>query len=331
MRYYVCGLNTENPAAGAKELADHGFHMAVTSNAAAVRALRETGLEAYACVSAFGRYEGSKSTIDCLGEPRVWFGSGCPNDEELTARRLDDIRRIAAIEGLNGVLVDGARFASPASQEGIESLFTCFCPHCMEKGTAMGYDMETMRAQVEDFRMRGGQLPQDWLRFRADCITGYMRQFAQTVREVNASLQAAAFVFAPSLSWLVGQTERAYDCLDMLAPMLYRRYPHEYGPACLNHEHAALMGVVPDAHVYTGAPTEGRTQQDVREDGFSPEWVGQEVRRARGFVKTLAPILQIEDAAVEETIRAAEKAGADACGFYAYGQAELPYVGDKAR
>jgi hypothetical protein len=184
----------------------------------------------------------------------------------------------------------------------------------------MGYlsgedgDIPAMRAAMES-----------WFNFRAACVGEYMAAFS--ARAHAAGLEAGAFVFAPSLWYFVGQRPDALSTLDVLSPMLYRAYPHETGTACLSHEWAAFCALL------------SRAQRPVDEvasllfdiaflsddpmSGFPPAHVGLETRAARAQLPKsvfLAPIVQTEDAQLEETVEQVMKNSADACGEFMYAQ-----------
>lgn len=311
MRYYKFGLDAD-----ARLLAERGFSAVVCSpDARSIQTVTDAGMRAYACFGAFSLHEGDQECVDVDGNARVWFASGCPNDSIAGKRRANQLRRLAETEGLSGILIDGARFASPASQEGVESLFTCFCPACRAKMREWGMNPEQMRIEVCKFRSGERTMPpEEWLAFRAQSVREALSAFRKIVKGVRSDLAFGAFVFPHSLGALVGQTDEALESLDIIAPMLYRRYRQPHGPATLNHEYAALVSAIGKAR--TASLTGIEPPENVLETGFPPEIIESETRKARLPGKILAPILQYDDPELPNSIQAAIRGGADAVGFF---------------
>ncbi|MBE6884579.1 MAG: hypothetical protein E7487_08250 [Ruminococcaceae bacterium] len=242
-----------NPAVLFKRYAAAGI-TAVTGGADenAIAAAAETGLEYYICVGAFGTNDSTLLCRDAFDSPRRWFGSGCPNAPELREKLLEKARSAARTAGISGVTIDGARFASPASEDGIGAFFTCFCPHCVKKMSDMGLDVSAIRTSVaaahhfiED--AAPFDLPahidnlKAWLQFRKSCVSESLRAFFSEIKAINPSLKTGIYIFTPLLSPFVGQSyEDISQMCDFLAPMIYRTYPHATGIACLDHELAAI-------------------------------------------------------------------------------------------
>jgi len=207
----------------------------------------------------------------------------------------------------------------------------------MEKMAAMGLNPEAVRGAVQ--RLARGEKPQPetmreligWFAFRESCVRDYFDRFADAVHALRADLAAGAFVFAPTLCGYVGQTAKACGKLDIVAPMLYRAYPHPDGPACLGHEWAAmkrLFGERAASVSLCGAGPCSVPAEDpdaLLSDGFPPKQIAKEVSMAKNALRPgqrLLPILQIEDERKDETARLSLESGADGYGFFAYGQAE---------
>ncbi len=341
MKHFIFGMDSKDPAACARMLRERGYHAVVNGDFTpeAAAALEAEGLEMYLSYGAYsvGR-DSAQLAQDPFGQPRGWFSSGCPNDPENAKRHLDAVLdKAARMPGVRGILVDGARFASFASTEGVESFFTCFCPRCMQAMTEMGLDAEAVREAVKRLMESrqptesGASLIRDWLRFREKTVQDYMDLFAQRVHALRGNLLAGAFIFAPSLGLFVGQTMTACRSLDVISHMLYRDYPHDFGVACLGHEWSALAAGFSDGTAallqMANAPfVVERTSGDLRRNGFAPEWIGKEVTQARKETeKQLWPIIQLQDGLVLETAQQAFQSGADAVGLFAYGHAEVPH------
>lgn len=343
MRHYIFGFDASAPEKCASLLHEQGINAVVAGDwdQRTLDLLKKYDIEAFLCYGAYGIDSENQICIDALGARRTWFSSGCPNDADLARRHLDAVlRKAQRLHGLRGVFVDGARFASFASVEGAEAFFTCFCPRCMEKMKSFGLDAEQIRKSIAEIQETKQILPKnrnavsDWLRFRAHCVQQYMNGFADAVHELD--LLAGGFVFASSLSPFVGQTAEACRALDIVAPMLYRNYPHPDGPACLGHEWAGLLNLFGEYSsnlaecASNGASLDVLKQNNnarsLLQNGFSSSWIGEEIAWAKRNLhrrQHLEPILQIEDEDLTQTVQYALESGADGIGFFAYGQAPL--------
>ena len=330
MRFYMFGMDGERPGECARELKAKGVSVVVSPpDEKAAQALRDEGLDIWGCIGAFSMKDSDPEdwlSEDAFGEKRRWFGSGCPNERALWERGFDQISRWKSM-GAKAVLADGARFASPCP--GTELFLSCFCPRCMEKGAQMGYDMEKMRESVQKWAKTPGMtLPEEWLRFREECTAAYFSEFARRVRAEG--MECGSFVFAPSLGNSVGQTEKSTRGLDIIAPMLYRKYLPRPGIATLNDEYASLWRFYEargdadiaeqiEAECGTGMP--GKNADGIWQNGFAPEAIGTETAQAKaGYGGLTAPILQLDDDRLAQTIGSAAAAGADAIGFFMYNE-----------
>jgi hypothetical protein len=342
MNRFMFGLDCADPAGSARRLAEAGYDGVVISASAApgiFAAAREAGLEIWMCYGAHstGEFFGADhGAIDAKGRPAPWFGSSCPNDTEINAFNMNSALNAAGnIPGLKGIFVDGARFASFASAEGIGSFFGCFCPRCMAKMREMGYDPEALKsgiAQLMDYIDGGdGDIPflrdsiENWFNFRADCVKKYMDAFA--IKAHAANLKAGAFVFAPSLWWFVGQRPECCSALDAASPMLYRAYPHRDGTACLSHEWACFKEMLSHgsrpASELASILFDMPLMSDDPMAGFAPEHIEFEVTAARAMLNRnirLMPIIQTEDPELEKVYDAVMNSGADGCGEFMYSQ-----------
>lgn len=343
MKHFIFGMDARNPAVCAKLLRQRGYHAVVCGNFTpeAIDALQAEGLELYLCFGAYNISGSGSMAQDPFGVSRGWFSSGCPNDLANAQRHLDAVMEKAErLPGLRGILVDGARFASFASKEGVESFFTCFCPRCMQTMTDMGLDAEAIRSAVG--RLMNSRTPcasdaahiRSWLAFREKTVQDYMDAFAARVHALRSNLIAGAFIFTPSLGLFVGQTMAACRSLDVVSHMIYRHYPHEVGVACLGHEWSALaagFGENTSALLQmTNAPfSTQRTSADLIQNGFPPEWVGMEVAQTVKEMypnQQLWPIIQIEDEQVQTAAAHARQNGANAVGVFMWGQADVPHL-----
>ncbi len=251
--------------------------------------------------------------------------------------RLAQIAELARTPGVRSVVIDGARFASPASPEGDATFFTCFCPDCQAKARQLGMNGARMQKAVAALYAaayhrgvlrlddcRDGLC--DWLRFRAACITEFLHDFHLTVKTVNPRLKTGIFIFAPTLALLVGQDYRALGFLDTFVPMIYRHYRQPKGPACLDHEYRAIGRLINQATdpvrqvLLDLAAAIGLQFPDDTAGIFPPVAIERETALARKLIgsRELCPIILLDDDRLPESIAAARRGGADDVGFFAY-------------
>ena len=343
MKHFIFGIDSKHPAQCARMLRERGIDAVVLGSTSmeTAAALAAEGIELYLCFGAYGiAKDTDRLAQDAFFQPRKWFNSGCPNDFENASKHLAAVlEKAAQLPSVRGILVDGARFASFASVEGIESYFTCFCPRCMQALAELGLDGEAIRKAVGRMMQTRRLSPDDhvliqqWLAFREKTVQRYMDDFAARVHALRSDLIAGAFIFAPSLGAFVGQTANACRSLDVISHMLYRNYHQEFGVACLGHEWAALKeGFSSGAAAFLQtAPSFPRhveqTPQELLAKGFEPEWIECEVAQGRQSCLTgqqLWPIIQIDDDRVHETAQHAFAGGADAVGLFSYNNGEVP-------
>ena len=332
MYFYMFGMDAVAPEHCASQLAKLGFSAIVCpADRRCINAVRNAGMEAYVCAQAFPLISDMGECRDVDGQARVWFSSGCPNDRDAVRIREDKWFALAQTEGLNGAFIDGARFASPASPEGTEALFTCFCPNCMAQMEAAGFRAGAIRDGVREWRDGRRPLPPaEWLAFRRIVVDREMGRFVRCVKAANPKLLAGAFVFPASLGALVGQTPSACTSMDVCAPMLYRCYREPQGPATLNHEYAALRNLLGAGRAL--ALTGVSTSDDVLTRGFPPSHLRQEAANAGNTGKTrLAPILQLDDPLLIQSIASVIDGGATGVGFFMYDPALLQRLPDLHR
>lgn len=336
------------PTEGARHLKELGFE-AVVGGEETVQAALEQGLQAYLCS---GAYRGPAFTgeewlaEDMWGRRQKWFSSTCPTRKEVRAYNLEGVRKMAQTPGIQGILIDGARFASPSSGESSDAFYTCFCPHCMEKAEKMGFDAKEMRmaaAMLYDF-LHGKPLDlmpfyaglREWMEFRRAATTEHLLDFVQAVKEVNPDLKAGVYIFAPALSDLVGQHYRDLrGKMDIIAPMLYRCYPQESGPACLNVELADMLtmlegaaNLTPQQRIYalnalTGHELVGYEDPDELRKGLDVSILRREAQRAKRMAadQEVIPIIELDDPKLESAILQTAAGGADGVNFFLYEEA----------
>lgn len=352
------GIDKNNLLACARQLADRGIGAVVIGgrpDAAVLEAADRCSLDVYSCFGAFSLRDDFADVThwaqDFNQTPQCWFSSGCPNDPDLRQARLDEAAAIARTPGLKGIFVDGARFASPASADSFDAFLTCFCPRCRQVAEDAGFDMDQMQQSVRQLHQLtsggSGSLSDclaglsAWLAFRRHCMTGYYADFIRQMRRSNHKLQIGAFIFAASLSAWVGQTADVVSGLDLVAPMLYRRYPERQGPACLNHEWSIFLEELtartglsieqaadalhpfarPQSILTWQNSPEPRTAAVIKSDGFEPARLVEETAALVCDLpaeKPVVPIIQLEDDRLAESIAAVQAGGASGFGFFMY-------------
>lgn len=351
---YGCG---SDPERNARELKAAGLDAVVGVPADAVNKITEAGLEAWLCGGAFGTAETDAANLarDLDGQARYWFGSGSPNSPVLRDRCLKNYENMAATPGITGIFVDGCRFASPAS--GWDALFTDFSEHSRSRAEQLGMDWEVMVRDMRVLRdllreASAGPPPEAlrmplravetlarlpgvvlWLRFRRACINEQFRAIDRVIH--GAGLRMGVYVFTPALAPLVGQDYAVLmELADVVSPMLYRNYAEAPGIACLNWELAALAapwggpGDASAGEQWLEAAVDLLNWSEVvseRDPGrvreaLPPALVGLETARARQVPgrAELAPIINIADPAMAETVAAVRQAGADGVGWYLF-------------
>ncbi len=358
--YWMHGFGGEDPKATARQMADMGFDVVVAGGEAVIGAVREAGMRSWLCGGAFGLgadKDDDRKAVDITGTPQVWFGSGSPNHPELRAGNLQAYENMAKTEGIEGILVDGCRFASPAS--GLGAFFTDFGKHSEMKAAELGFDWARMKQDVaalhklvasrgteagrgrawlqtpvgvlEWLAQRPGVL--DWFRFRRLCVTEHFRDIHKILD--GAGLRMGVYIFTPSLAPLVGQSYADLsEFVDVFAPMIYRNYPDRPGIACLNWE----LSLIPEELGLDGDPGEAAAMElclrllglqeavDSRDiadiqKAVPPGAVGHETAMARAVLgpeQTLIPIIYIDDPNMGETADAVRAAGADGINFFVY-------------
>ncbi len=305
-------------------------------------------------------------TID--GKPVIWFGSGCPNNPEVRQMSLNLVEEIASMEGVDAIILDGIRFASPG--EGIKTFMTCFCEECWRKSRELGYDMTQMKVSLKNIvkhltYLNGGYLNSikvwkspidfldfllrfpgvlEWLRFRADSITEHVEDVIKVVKSINSHCKVGAYLFSPSLSYLVGQDYRSLGrLLDYVEPMIYRI---GNGVACINYELAKMaldiyersLGIdQKDLQIFLfrlfGLNSEPKKNIKDLAKGLSPKIIEGEVSRAIGFVEAskIIPVLFLNDPHYVHAVEYAIKGGAQRISFFRFSHGSERMLSEIAR
>jgi len=361
-RLWVFGLPKDRGRA-LKFLRDAGYEaVTVGRDEEAVDAIAREGLKAHIVLGTFsvGRrnLQGEEFLARRLdGVPVKWFGSGCPNNPQVRAVSLDLVREAASMEGVEAIILDGIRFASPG--EGVESFMTCFCKECERKAYELGYDVSRMKRSLRELLKAVGGLTSsilrsitgwrspidlldllmrypgvlEWLRFRADCVVEHVEDVRKVLKSVNPSCRLGAYLFSPSLSYLVGQDYRSLaELLDYVEPMIYRVCG---GVACLNFEVARMafdiykrgsnldqVDVQRFIFNLLGLDSEPKETIEELKEGLSSRVIESETRRALNIAGTskTVPILYLDDPLLKESVEGALRAGARGLSFFKFSE-----------
>ncbi len=356
MELWMHGISSEDPQACLEWLAELGFSTVVLGgNKEQLASAKSLGMGAYACTGTFSRskdFQGEQYlAVDVEGTPREWFGSTCPNEKGVRQLNLSNIEQVMSQTEADGLLLDGCRFASPAS--GMGAFFTCFCSRCRARALEMGYDFDRMKKHARmvyralaDGRV-GKKAPDmcpfsllslaasfpgiaDWMSFRATCIIEHWTDVSELVRGMGGKM--GGYIFTPCLSVLVGQRYRSLvKLLDVASPMIYRNFPEDPGPACINKEAAMLSRFIQrggfgeaqaakTVDAFLGLAEEGRSIEEI-DEGVTPQSVDLELKRTAEMLSggpRLVPILYLADEQVETSMKTADQIGLDGVNFFVF-------------
>ena len=184
------------------------------------------------------------------------FKQACPNNPDAIATALGRLEQCMTAYPFDGVFLDKIRF--PSAANGLQDVFSCFCPFCVEKAAASGLDLDEVRAALAS---RGAKpsaagpavipagarwlerlvapspLLRQFIRFRADSISDLVATASRRMRTIGKKVSLD--VFSPLLAPLVGQDIAALARhADWVKPMIYR---FGRGPSSLRTELPALV------------------------------------------------------------------------------------------
>lgn len=275
----------------------------------AARIATENGMAFYACTAAM---EGNGPKDCCIDAWGAAVDSPCPNAPGLLAKNVQRIVSLATADHVKGVTLDYCRYPSPAAASACAGMTVCFCSACCAKMEQEGMDVEAMRRAVGKWpAWEETDLPllRRFLRFRAKSVTAYVKALYDGVKAADREKELGAYVFAPSLAPLVGQSYASLaGCTDFLSPMLYRYYRHPVGIACLDHELGALQKMREELTELQqskaartlcaltgidGIPSE----KELKEKGLPMKMLWKELMEARRQTegRVLIPIILLED------------------------------------
>jgi hypothetical protein len=364
LRLWMFGIPNLNYA---DFLLENGFqNIVVGYEPGLIKGLIDKGFNVHVAIGAFRLDKEFQApqflAEDPYGRRHVWFGSGCPNNPEIRRRTLSQVSEIVEKYDVNSVLLDGIRFASMGS--GIEAFATCFCENCRSKAAEYGYRFEEMKKSAKqmlnafyDFKKvweafqayrsspagildiaAGLSTLLDWLRFRERSVTEFIVEVRNIIRSYNKKAGLGAYVFTPSLAFLVGQNyQELWRYLDFVKPMVYRK---GRGVACLNFE---LAKIAEDLLRWNPWLVESELLEAIyRFFGFSGEGYPLSINRlfedclplsslSMEFLASkrlltgrseLHPIVMLDDPQIEEVVKLAVETGLDGLDFFAFREEE---------
>lgn len=193
-----------------------------------------------------------------LGQGEEKFLFLCPNDNERINRIFCHFQDAVKKTDLGGVFLDRIRFPSPAN--GLETLYTCFCPYCQEKfysdyqeelnnfrDKAYSVFRKFQKMSINDLNtyqtLASVFIPDNMKKFfdfRKNSIKQITERFSNEAK--RRGKMVGLDLFSPSLATLVGQ---GYNLLaetcDWIKPMVYC---HARGPAGLPLELSSLIKAI---------------------------------------------------------------------------------------
>jgi len=267
------------------------------------------------------------------GDRLLWSDSGCPNNPGIKNSSIEWIEKTASKFDIDGIILDGIRFPSPAN--GLNVFLSCFCEYCHNAAKEHAMDLKEIRNGLKNIlkdidkfvfgiltpidmlhHLVSHRAAFDWLIFKCQTIETYLQIVRQKIMDLGMDLDLGVALFTPSLAPLVGQDyQKIAAHVDLIQPMAYHRGK---GPACINHELACLTLSLPS----------NREKQEVLEalyriiwqkdlnfpkkldllqkSGLPPEIISIEINRAIHLIQRakiiLNPIVFIEEATDQELI-----------------------------
>ncbi|MBO3808033.1 MAG: hypothetical protein FGF50_00290 [Candidatus Brockarchaeota archaeon] len=348
-------------------LLEKGFKDIVVSyDPGLVKGLRDKGFNVHIVIGAFridNEFRDPKFLAeDPYGRKHIWFGSGCPNNPDIRRKTLQQVSEILEKHDVSSILLDGIRFASVGS--GIEAFATCFCENCRNKAEEYGYRFEEMKQSVKkmlnafyDFKQAWEVLQAyrsspvgfmdlvterrglfDWLEFRERSVVEFIVEVRNMIKSYSRKTGLGAYVFTPSLAFLVGQNYRKFwRYLDFVKPMVYRK---GRGVACLNFELAKLAEDLlrwnpwlAEAELidmlYRIFGFEGEeyplSVNRLFEDCLPVSVLKVEFQAAKKLIagrSELHPIIMLDDPQIEQAVKLATETGLDGIDFFSFREEE---------
>lgn len=207
---------------------------------------KKNGLRVHAWVVAF-----NKPNQDLVREKKQWFvvnrnGESCvdkpayvphylwlcPSREDTRSFLLSGVQELLERYDLDGVHLDYIRLPDIFLPEGLRPKYGiekgkdeygphydyCYCQYCRD-GFKGEYGVDPLEIQF------GTRFWYQWVQWRADRITAFVRDFHKVVKSYDNTLETSAAVFAtPGTSYRYVFQQWARWPLDSLQPMIYHEY-----------------------------------------------------------------------------------------------------------
>jgi len=219
------------------------------------------------------RGHGKLGAWNGLGAGEEEFLFSCPNDPVFVDAVEQWLSEILERVEVRGVMLDRIRYPSPAN--GLESLFTCFCPRCETLfRSEKGYPLARLADRARSFlqraqRLTGESFSAEWrsgdtlwtISGLADLALFRSRSITRLVQRVSGLLRGRGRkigldLFSPRLGPIVAQDYGALAPLvDWIKPMMYC---HARGPAGFPLETACLQAALRELASGIGAEDAAR-------------------------------------------------------------------------
>ena len=199
-------------------------------------------------VNAFGGTAGESGVWRQIFHAEESFVFGCPQNEKYNNLLLSRCEQ--ALEPFDGLFADSLGYPLPSL--GLESVFTCFCPVCMEREPRLKEWRRNVLNLRESMECCSDDDIERWGTFRGHAEafglgefygsyrTGLLTALAGRYREVadRAGKGFGLDVLSPALAFLAGHD---YAELGKLADWLKPRiYCHTYGPSSIPLEYYCM-------------------------------------------------------------------------------------------
>ena len=192
----------------------------------------------------------------------------CPTKPEVQDYIIKGMKKIAQVEGLDGVQLDYVRYCDVILPKGLWEKYDlvqdhempqfdfCYCDTCRTKFKAeQGRDPLELEDPSQD---------EEWKQFRYDSITNLVNRIAKEVHGLDKQLSASVFATPTRARKLVRQAWDEWD-LDFVFPMIYYKFydePIEFIKSGTEEGLAALKGSKP---LYTAQYLHDKTPEDVQQ------------------------------------------------------------------
>jgi len=288
-----------------------------------------------------GALKDLSALTDFLGQriemrPEEDFSFCCPGDSQNIEKILDIFDKEFSSVRFSGVFLDRIRYPSFGNAHGFNSVFSCFCPHCLEIYERKNFDINQLRnalshpacrpSVIKEYCGNGkyvfeNTILEAFFSLKAGIILDSLRRICRHFRERGYGI--GFDVFAPFLSPFVGQDLGQLSGLcDFIKPMMYRV---TRAPAGLPFEAEVLLkgtGHVSDLESYnffklrnTSAMSfadlkkipfnlnfTAKELQDLASSSACPVYAGVEINKIKDIAEVYPPYL-------EETIKAYGQTG----------------------